>query len=96
MCSAVEHGSAAVRPPTLGEAAGARGLDENEPGGAEQVAGLSLTPQEQIELRLDKLREGTVQKGVEALLVVQKMDLFYVSDTTQDASSSPASRASLC
>jgi Xaa-Pro dipeptidase len=47
--------------------------------------GFRYTPPEEIELRLNKVREGMAQKGIEALLVVQKMDYFYLSGTTQDA-----------
>jgi Xaa-Pro aminopeptidase len=47
--------------------------------------GFRYTPREEIELRLDKVREGMSRKGIEALLVIQKMDYFYLSGTTQDA-----------
>jgi Xaa-Pro dipeptidase len=47
--------------------------------------GFRYTPPEEIELRLDRVREGMAAKGIEALLVIQKMDLFYLSGTTQDA-----------
>ena len=47
--------------------------------------GFRYTPREEIELRLDKVREGMSRKRIEALLVVQKMDYFYLSGTTQDA-----------
>ncbi|HEM62446.1 MAG TPA: aminopeptidase P family protein, partial [Chloroflexi bacterium] len=47
--------------------------------------GFRYTPREEIDLRLERVREGMAQKGIDALLVVQKMDYFYLSGTTQDA-----------
>lgn len=47
--------------------------------------GFRYTPREEIDLRLDRVREGMVQKGMDALLVVQKMDYFHLSGTTQDS-----------
>jgi Xaa-Pro dipeptidase len=47
--------------------------------------GFRYTPREEIELRLAKVREGMSRQGMEALLVVQKMDYFYLSGTTQNA-----------
>ena len=47
--------------------------------------GFRYTPREEIDLRLTKVREGMASKGIEALLVVQKMDYFYLSGTTQDS-----------
>jgi Xaa-Pro dipeptidase len=47
--------------------------------------GFQYTPKEEIELRLDRVREGMASKGIDTLLVVQKMDYFYLSGTTQDA-----------
>ena len=47
--------------------------------------GFRYTPREEIELRLGKVREGMARRQIEALLVVQKMDYFYLSGTTQDA-----------
>ena len=44
--------------------------------------GFRYTPREEIDQRLKKVREGMVSKGIEALLVVQKMDYFYLSGTT--------------
>jgi len=46
--------------------------------------GFRYTPREEIELRLGKVREGMARRQMEALLVVQKMDYFYLSGTTQD------------
>jgi Xaa-Pro dipeptidase len=47
--------------------------------------GFRYTPREEIDRRLGKVREGMASKGMEALLVVQKMDYFYLSGTTQDS-----------
>ncbi len=47
--------------------------------------GFRYTPREEIELRLGTVREGMARRRIEALLVVQKMDYFYLSGTTQDA-----------
>jgi Xaa-Pro dipeptidase len=47
--------------------------------------GFHYTPREEIEVRLDKVREGMAGQGIDALLVVQKMDCFYLSGTSQDA-----------
>jgi Xaa-Pro dipeptidase len=47
--------------------------------------GFRYTPRDEIDLRLKKVREGMAGKGIEALLVVQKMDYFYLSGTTQDS-----------
>ena len=47
--------------------------------------GFHYTPKEEIELRLQKVTEEMGRERVEALLVVQKMDCFYLSGTTQDS-----------
>ncbi len=47
--------------------------------------GFHYTPREEIELRLDKVRAEMARHQMEALLVVQKMDYFYLSGTTQDS-----------
>jgi len=47
--------------------------------------GFLLTPREEIERRIAGLRKRMEEQGVEALLVVQKMDGFYLSGTSQDA-----------
>ncbi len=55
-----------------------------------ELEGLSLahgfryTPRAEIEDRLARLRAGMEKKGMEAFLVVQKMDYYYLSGTTQD------------
>jgi len=46
--------------------------------------GFRYTPLEEIEARLKRVRTGMEKEEMEALLVVQKMDLYYLSGTTQD------------
>src|SRR4030042_5756991 len=47
--------------------------------------GFLFTPREEIENRLARVRASMRKKEIEALLVIQKMDYFYLSGTTQDA-----------
>ena len=47
--------------------------------------GFRYTPREEIDLRLGRAREGMARNQIEALLVIQKMDYFYLSGTTQDS-----------
>jgi Xaa-Pro dipeptidase len=49
-----------------------------------KVLGFRYTPRKEIELRLEKVRRSMGRQQLEALLVVQKMDYFYLSGTTQD------------
>jgi Xaa-Pro dipeptidase len=55
-----------------------------------ELEGLSLahgfryTPREEIEDRLARLRAGMEKQGMDAFLVVQKMDCYFLSGTTQD------------
>src|SRR4030066_108819 len=46
--------------------------------------GFRYIPDEEIENRLNKVRDGMRKQEIEALLVVQKMDFYYLSGTTQD------------
>ena len=46
--------------------------------------GFRYTPREELEDRLTRLRKGMEREGMEAFLVVQKMDYYYLSGTTQD------------
>ncbi len=46
--------------------------------------GFRYTPRDELENRLTRLREHMESSEIEALLVVQKMDLYYLSGTTQD------------
>ena len=57
----------------------------NELGEWSRSLGFHYTPREEIERRLEKVREGMGRERMEALLVVQKMDYFYLSGTTQDS-----------
>ena len=46
--------------------------------------GFQYTPIEEIENRLIRIRAGMKKQGIEALLVNQKMNFYYLSGTTQD------------
>jgi Xaa-Pro dipeptidase len=46
--------------------------------------GFRYTSLEEIESRLIRVRTSMEKQGIEALLVVQKMDFYYLSGTTQD------------
>jgi Xaa-Pro aminopeptidase len=46
--------------------------------------GFRYIPREEIEDRLARLRKGMEREGMEAFLVVQKMDCYYLSGTTQN------------
>ncbi len=46
--------------------------------------GFRYTPLAEIENRLARIRVGMEKQGVEGLLVIEKMDFYYLSGTTQD------------
>jgi Xaa-Pro aminopeptidase len=46
--------------------------------------GFRYVPKEELEDRLTRLRKGMAKEGMEAFLVVHKMDGYYLSGTTQD------------
>ena len=46
--------------------------------------GFTYTPMEEIEHRLASIRARMQKEEIEALLVIQKMNLYYLSGTTQD------------
>jgi Xaa-Pro dipeptidase len=46
--------------------------------------GFHYTPLQEIENRLTQIRAGMEKQGIEGLLVVEKMNLYYLSGTTQD------------
>lgn len=46
--------------------------------------GLGLTPGDEIARRLGQVRHLLTQQGIEAALVIHKLDLFYLSGTAQD------------
>jgi len=50
-----------------------------------QSLGFRYLPKEELESRLARLRKGMEKAEMEALLVVQKMDCYYLSGTTQDS-----------
>jgi Xaa-Pro aminopeptidase len=49
-----------------------------------QTLGFHCLPLEEMENRLERVRGGMRKEGIEALLVVQKMDFYYLSGTSQD------------
>jgi Xaa-Pro dipeptidase len=52
--------------------------------GLSKSLGFRHIPKEELEDRLARLRSGMEREGMEAFLVVQKMDCYYLSGTTQD------------
>jgi Xaa-Pro dipeptidase len=54
--------------------------------GLSRSLGFRYTPLKEIEGRISRIRKAMETQGMEALLVVQKMDLYYLSGTTQDSS----------
>ena len=46
--------------------------------------GFRYTPLEEIENRLIRMRTSMKEEGIEALLVIQKMDFYYLTGTTQE------------
>jgi Xaa-Pro dipeptidase len=52
--------------------------------GLSKSLGFRHIPKEELEDRLVRLRSGMEREGMEAFLVVQKMDCYYLSGTTQD------------
>ena len=53
--------------------------------GLSKSLGFRYTPRQELEDRLARLRKGMEKEGMEAFLVVQKMDCYYLSGTTQDS-----------
>ncbi|MDP2970314.1 MAG: aminopeptidase P family N-terminal domain-containing protein, partial [Deltaproteobacteria bacterium] len=49
-----------------------------------QSLGFRYIPDKEIQNRLNRVRDGMKKQEIEALLVVQKMDFYYLSGTTQD------------
>jgi Xaa-Pro dipeptidase len=49
-----------------------------------QTLGFQYLPDEEMENRLKRVKDGMKKEEIEALLVVQKMDFYYLSGTTQD------------
>jgi len=52
--------------------------------GFSKSLGFQYTPLEEIKSRLARIRAGVEKQEMEALLVIQKMNLYYLSGTTQD------------
>jgi len=52
--------------------------------GLSQSLGFRYTPIEEIQRRLIRIRAGMEKIEIEGLLVIQKMNLYYLSGTTQD------------
>jgi Xaa-Pro dipeptidase len=52
--------------------------------GLSQSLGFRYTPIEEIENRLIRVRTGMEKQEIEGLLVIQKMNFYYLSGTTQD------------
>ena len=46
--------------------------------------GFRYTPLEEVQNRLVRVRAGMEKQGIESLLVIQKMNLYYLSGTAQD------------
>ena len=46
--------------------------------------GFLFTPKDEIQTRISRVRAKMGREGIEALLVAQKMDFFYLSGTSQD------------
>lgn len=42
-----------------------------------------LTPKEEIAARIDKLRKGMMEKGIELAVILQNVDIFYFTGTLQ-------------
>jgi len=53
--------------------------------GFSKSLGFRYTPFKEIEGRISRLKTSMEDQDIEALLVVQKMDLYYLSGTTQDS-----------
>lgn len=52
--------------------------------GLSKSLGFRYIPEAELEDRLTRLRKGMEKEGMDAFLVVQKMDYYYLSGTTQD------------
>jgi len=56
----------------------------DELAGLSKSLGFRYTPLEDLEGRLNKVKTGMNREGMEGVLVVEKMDRYYLSGTTQD------------
>ena len=50
-----------------------------------EALGFRYVPKEEIEARINRLKAAMKGTDIEALLVIQKMDYFYLSGTAQDS-----------
>lgn len=57
---------------------------DSELTGLFKSTGYRFTPRKEIDQRIAKLRAGMEKVEVDAFLVIQKMDLYYFSGTSQD------------
>ena len=57
---------------------------QSELEGLSASLGFHYTPEKEVAGRLTSLRRSMKKKGIEAVLVVQKMDYYYLSGSTQD------------
>ena len=57
---------------------------QSELEGLSTSLGFHYTPEEEVAGRLAKLKSSMKKKGIEAFLVVQKMDFYYLSGSTQN------------
>lgn len=53
--------------------------------GLSKSLGFRYTPFKEIEGRISRLRDAMETQGMEAFLVVEKMDIYYLSGTAQDS-----------
>ena len=49
-----------------------------------QTLGFLYTPRQELEDRLSRLKVGMDKEGMEGFLVIEKMNRYYLSGTTQD------------
>ena len=49
-----------------------------------QSLGFQFIPKQEIDHRIARVRARMAKDGIEAFLVLEKMDLYYLSGTTQD------------
>ena len=51
----------------------------------ESVEHLNLTPASEIAVRTRRIQKALLEDGIEGMLVIQRVDLFYFSGTAQNA-----------
>lgn len=50
-----------------------------------KISGIKIVPEQEISSRINRLKHKMKENGIDAFLVLQKMDCYYFSGTTQDA-----------